>query len=163
MAVNLAGEHRIAAPREEVWRALNDPAVLRAAIPGCQEIERESESVFRARVKAKIGPVAAAFRAMVTLHDLDPPAAYTIRGQGEGGVAGFARGGARVTLAEDGGATLLSYRAEGQVGGRLAQLGQRLVEGSARKIASDFFTRLEAALTGGAPGGDPTDPPRADP
>ncbi len=149
--MNISGEHRIAAPRQAVWRALNDPAVLKAAIPGCQEIERESETVFRARVKAKIGPVAAAFRGKVTLHDLDPPAAYTIRGQGEGGVAGFARGGARVTLAEDGAATLLSYQAEGQVGGRLAQLGQRLVEGSARKIANDFFARLESALEGAAP------------
>ena len=154
--MELSGEHRIAAPRQAVWRALNDPEVLKAAIPGCQEIERESETVFRARVKAKIGPVAASFRGKVTLHDLDPPAAYTIRGEGEGGVAGFARGGARVTLSEDGGATLLRYRAEGQVGGKLAQIGQRLVEGSARKIANDFFSRLQGAIGTAA---DPTPPP----
>ena len=149
--MNLSGEHRIEAPREEVWRALNDPETLKRAIPGCQAIERESDSAFRATVKSRIGPVSAVFRGAVTLSDLDPPRAYTISGEGQGGAAGFARGGARITLEEDGGATVLRYEAQGQMGGKLAQIGARLVEGSARKLADGFFRSLNELIAPGAP------------
>ena len=141
--MKLTGEYRIEAPREAVWRALNDPEILGRAIPGCQEIERESATAFAARVKARIGPVSATFKGKVALSDLDPPNAYTISGEGQGGVAGFARGGARVTLEADGAATVLRYEAEGQVGGKLAQVGARLIEGGARKIADGFFRALD--------------------
>ena len=138
--MNFAGQYRIEAPRALVWEALNDPEVLRQSIPGCQEIEKESDTAFTAKVKAKLGPVSAAFKGRVELTDLDPPNGYTISGEGQGGVAGFAKGGARVSLEDTGdGATTLSYTADGQVGGKLAQIGARLVEGSARKIADDFF------------------------
>ena len=145
--MDLAGEYRIEAPRDAVWRALNDPDVLKQSIPGCQEIEKESDTAFSARVKSKIGPVSATFKGKVTLSDLDPPHGYTISGEGQGGVAGFAKGGARVTLEEDGAATLLRYTADGQVGGKLAQVGARLVEGTARKVADDFFTRFNALVS----------------
>lgn len=138
--MNFAGQYRIEAPRALVWEALNDPEVLRQSIPGCQEIEKESDTAFTAKVKARLGPVSAAFKGRVELTDLDPPNGYTISGEGQGGVAGFAKGGARVSLEDTGdGATTLSYTADGQVGGKLAQIGARLVEGSARKIADDFF------------------------
>ncbi len=170
--MNLTGEHRIEAPREAVWRALNDPEVLKRAIPGCREIEKESATAFAARVTARIGPVSATFRGRVALSDLDPPNAYTISGEGQGGVAGFAKGGARVTLEADGAATVLRYEAEGQVGGKLAQVGARLVEGSARKIADRFFGALddlvaqpsrtgeEPAATAEAPAANGRPPPR---
>ena len=138
--MNFAGQYRIEAPRALVWEALNDPEVLRQSIPGCQEIEKESDTAFTAKVKARLGPVSAAFKGRVELTDLDPPNGYTISGEGQGGVAGFAKGGARVSLEDTGdGATTLSYTADGQVGGKLAQIGARLVEGSAKKIADDFF------------------------
>lgn len=164
--MDFSGEYRIEAPREAVWRALNDPEVLRQAIPGCQEIEKESDTAFTAKVKAKLGPVSAAFKGRVTLSDLDPPNGYTISGEGQGGVAGFAKGGARVTLTDaDGGATILRYTAEGQVGGKLAQIGARLVEGSARKIADDFFgafnTIVAASVPAAAPEAAAPPPPAA--
>jgi carbon monoxide dehydrogenase subunit G len=146
--MNFAGQYRIEAPRALVWEALNDPEVLRQAIPGCQEIEKESDTAFTAKVKAKLGPVSAAFKGRVELTDLDPPNAYTISGEGQGGVAGFAKGGARVSLEDTAdGATTLSYTAEGQVGGKLAQIGARLVEGSAKKIADDFFGAFNALVS----------------
>ncbi|MBT6205704.1 MAG: SRPBCC domain-containing protein [Alphaproteobacteria bacterium] len=140
--MDLSGEYRIQAPRDAVWTALNDVDVLQQAIPGCQEIDKESDTAFTAKVKSKIGPVSATFKGKVTLSDLDPPNGYTISGEGQGGVAGFAKGGARVTLEDDGGATILRYVADGQVGGKLAQVGSRLVEGSARKVADQFFGKF---------------------
>ncbi|MBN35515.1 MAG: carbon monoxide dehydrogenase [Rhodospirillaceae bacterium] len=137
--MDLSGEHRINAPRETVWQALNDPEILKQCISGCQELDKESDTALTAKVKTKIGPVSATFKGKVSLTDLDPPKGYTISGEGQGGVAGFAKGGARVTLEEDGSATVLRYVADGQVGGKLAQVGARLVEGSARKVADDFF------------------------
>lgn len=145
--MDLAGEYRIEAPRDAVWQALNDADVLKQCIPGCQEIEKESDTAFNARVKSKIGPVSATFKGKVTLSELDPPNGYTISGEGQGGVAGFAKGGARVSLEEDGAATMLRYTADGQVGGKLAQVGARLVEGTAKKVADDFFTRFNELVS----------------
>ena len=144
--MNLSGEYRINAPREAVWQALNDPVILRQAIPGCETVEQESSTAFTARVKAKIGPVSAVFAGRVELKDLDPPRGYVLSAEGKGGAAGFASGDARITLLEDGQGTLLGYEAEGKVGGKLAQVGARLVEASANKIANTFFSRLDGLV-----------------
>ena len=144
--MNLSGEYRINAPRDVVWRALNDPVILRQAIPGCETVEQESSTAFTARVKAKIGPVSAVFAGRVELKDLDPPRGYVLSAEGKGGAAGFASGDARITLREDGQETLLGYEAEGKVGGKLAQVGARLVEASATKIANTFFSRLDGLV-----------------
>jgi len=141
--MEMSGEQRIPAPRSVVWEALNDPEVLKASIPGCESLERnEAGDGFDAQVRAKVGPVSAKFAGTVTLSDINPPESYTISGEGKGGAAGFAKGGAKVSLAEAEGETLLSYAAEAKVGGKLAQLGSRLIDGTARKMADDFFTRF---------------------
>jgi carbon monoxide dehydrogenase subunit G len=141
--MDLTGEYRIPAPRERVWRALNDPEVLRQAIPGCEEIAKLSDTEFTAKVAVKLGPVSARFGGKVTLSDLDPPNGYRITGEGQGGAAGFAKGGATVKLAPaEGDATLLSYAVEASVGGKIAQIGSRLIDGSARKLADQFFGRF---------------------
>jgi len=145
--MEMHGEQRIAAPREAVWLRLNDPETLKLCIPGCQEIEKVSDTEFTALVKARVGPVSATFRGRVTLTDLDPPSGYTISGEGQGGVAGFAKGGAKVELTEDGAETVLRYGVQAQVGGKLAQIGSRLVDGVARKYAEEFFTKFVAAVT----------------
>lgn len=137
--MEMSGEYRIPASRETVWQALNDPDVLRACIPGCQELERTSDTGFAATVRARVGPVSATFKGEVALEDIDPPAGYRIQGEGKGGVAGFAKGGANVRLAEDGGETILTYDADAKVGGKLAQIGSRLIAGTARKMADQFF------------------------
>lgn len=145
--MDMTGEYRIPASRQKVWLALNDPEVLRAAIPGCESIEKLSDTEMTARVSARVGPVAAKFAGKVTLSDLDPPNGYRISGEGTGGAAGFAKGGATVKLADDGaGGTVLSYQVEAQVGGKLAQIGSRLIDGVARKMADDFFGRFSAAV-----------------
>ena len=149
--MQMTGEHRIEAPREAVWKALNDPEVLKQAIPGCQEIEKVSDTEFTATVKAKVGPVSATFKGAVTLADLDPPKGYTISGQGKGGAAGFAKGGAKIRLEEDGAATVLRYDVDAQVGGKLAQIGSRLIDATAKKMADDFFTRFADTAAGPAP------------
>ena len=146
--MDMTGENRIEAPRERVWAALNDPEILRQCIPGCEEIEKTSDTGFRAKVKAKVGPVSATFTGEVTMSDLDPPNGYKISGEGEGGVAGFAKGGATVGLAEKDGGTLLSYNVEAQIGGKLAQLGQRLINCAAKKLADDFFANFAKAVQG---------------
>jgi carbon monoxide dehydrogenase subunit G len=146
MAMTMIGEIQLAAPREAVWAKLNDPAVLKACIPGCEELEKTDDQGFRAVAKMKVGPVSARFKGKVTLSDLDPPNGYKISGEGEGGVAGFAKGGATVELAEQGGCTLLSYHVDAQIGGKLAQLGQRLINGTAKKIADEFFANFAKAL-----------------
>lgn len=148
--MDMTGSHRIEAPRDKVWAALNDPDVLRQCIPGCEEVQKLSDTEFTAKVHAKVGPVSARFAGKVTLSDLDPPRGYTITGEGSGGAAGFGKGGATVRLEEDGAATLLNYEAHAQVGGKLAQIGSRLVDGTARKMADDFFTRF-ATMLGGPP------------
>jgi uncharacterized protein len=142
MAMTMNGEVQLSASRETVWEKLNDPEVLKACIPGCEELESTEESGFRAVAKMKVGPVSARFKGRVTLSDLDPPKGYKITGEGEGGVAGFAKGGATVTLDDRDGGTLLTYNVEAQIGGKLAQLGQRLILGSAKKLADEFFSNF---------------------
>ena len=136
------------ASREDVWAALNDPDVLKACIPGCQSIERMSEHELSAKMESRIGPVKARFETRIELSNLNPPKSYTITGEGKGGAAGFGKGAADVTLVEDGAETVLRYTAGLSVGGKLAQVGSRLIGGSARKIADDFFTRLATQLEG---------------
>ena len=137
---------RILASQEKVWAALNDPAVLMQCIPGCQSLEMSSPTDMTATVVLRVGPVKATFGGKVTLSDLDPPNSYRIIGEGSGGIAGFAKGGASVNLTEKDGGTLLTYNVEAQIGGKLAQLGQRLVNGAAKKLADDFFAKFAAAV-----------------
>jgi len=144
--MDLTGEFRIPAPRQRVWEGLNDPAILKECIPGCETMGKNSDTEFTAKVVAKVGPVRAAFSGKVTLSDLDPPRAYTITGEGTGGVAGFARGAAKVRLDEDGGATMLHYEVAAHVGGKLAQIGSRLIDATSRKMAADFFERFAAQV-----------------
>jgi carbon monoxide dehydrogenase subunit G len=146
MAMTMSGEQLLAAPRETVWAKLNDPAVLKSCIPGCETLEMLSANEFQAVATNKIGPVKARFKGKVRLTDLDPPNGYKISGEGDGGIAGFAKGGATVTLTDKDGGTLLSYNVEAQIGGKLAQLGQRLVNGAAKKLADEFFTKFAAAV-----------------
>jgi carbon monoxide dehydrogenase subunit G len=146
--MDISGEYRIPAPRQKVWEALNDPAVLRASIPGCEELEAVSPTEYAAKVKAKVGAVSARFGGKVTLSDIVAPESYTISGQGQGGVAGFAKGSARVTLTEDGAETILRYDAKADVGGKIAAVGSRLIQGVATKTADDFFTAFAAIVTG---------------
>jgi carbon monoxide dehydrogenase subunit G len=134
--MDMTGEYRIPAPRDKVWAALNDPEVLKASIPGCQSLERVSDREFTARVIAKVGPVKSTFNGNVVLDNINAPESYTISGEGKGGAAGFAKGGADVRLAEDGDATLLRYTAKADVGGKL---GSRLIDGTAKKMADEFF------------------------
>lgn len=144
--MQMTGEQFIAAPRETVWAALNDPAMLKAAIPGCQSLTREGENGFTAKVAAKVGPVSATFSGNVQLSDIDPPNGYTLSGSGSGGAAGMAKGGAKVQLIEQDGGTLLRYDVNAQVQGKLAQLGARLIDGAAKMMADEFFTRFSAAV-----------------
>ena len=145
-----SGEYRIGAPIEAVWRALNDPDVLARSIDGCQSLERVGEDAFKATVKAKVGPLSATFAGDVKLADLNPPHSYTLEASAKGGAAGFGKGTAKVSLSEDGGATVLRYAVEGSVGGKLAQIGQRLIDGAARKMADDFFAAFGEIVAPGA-------------
>ncbi len=145
--MDMTGEHRIAAAREKVWEALNDPEVLKACIAGAESVEKVSDTEFSAVVVAKVGPVKAKFKGKVELSDIDPPNGYTIKGEGQGGVAGFGKGGAEVKLTEDGGETVLNYHANAKVGGKLAQIGSRLVDAAAKKMADDFFTAFTNYLS----------------
>lgn len=157
--MEMSGEQRIPAPRQVVWDALNDPEVLKASIPGCESLEQnEAGDAFDAKVRAKVGPVSARFAGSVTLSDINAPESYTISGEGKGGAAGFAKGGAKVKLTEDGAETLLSYDVDAKVGGKLAQLGSRLIDGTARKMADDFFARFSAIAAERAGGGAPSEP-----
>ncbi len=149
--MRLAGEQRVAAPRQKVWEALNDPEVLRQSIPGCQSLEKEADDRLAAVVEVKIGPIGARFKGVVTLSDLDPPNGYTITGQGNGGVAGNAKGGARVSLSDDGvGGTLVSYEVDAEVGGRMAQLGGPIIDATAKQLAGKFFAKFGDVVAGGA-------------
>lgn len=137
--MDLAGEYRIAASREAVWEALNDPEILKECIPGCKSLEKGENGELTATVVSKVGPVKATFKGEVRLENLNPPESYSIVGEGKGGVAGFAKGGADVKLTEDGDETVLTYEARAQVGGKIAQLGSRLIDSTAKKMANDFF------------------------
>jgi carbon monoxide dehydrogenase subunit G len=148
--MDMTGERRIPAPREKVWTALNDPDVLKASIPGCETLEKLSPTDMRATAGVKIGPISARFTGNVHLLDLDPPNGYRIEGEGQSG-AGFAKGGAAVRLTDDGADTLLTYEVKAQVGGKIAQLGARLIDATAKQMADAFFTRFAAAVGGGAP------------
>ena len=159
--MDMSGERRIPASRETVWAALNNPDVLKASIPGCESMEKLGDNELKATAAVKIGPIAARFTGKVNLLDLDPPNSYRIDGEGAGGVAGFAKGGAVVRLATDGSDTVLSYDVKAQVGGKIAQLGARLIDASAKQMADAFFNNFsaavqamnprEAAAEGGAP------------
>jgi carbon monoxide dehydrogenase subunit G len=163
--MEIKGEYKIAAPREKVFAALNDQAVLQACIPGCESLEKTSDTEMKAKVRMRIGPVSASFSGKVTLSDIDPPNGYRISGEGQGGAAGFAKGGAVVTLREDAGDTVLNYNVDAQVGGKIAQVGARLIDGTAKKLADEFFSKF-ATMVGGPPpaaavAGTPSDAPPA--
>lgn len=144
--MKMTGEQRIAASRQKVWDALNDPAVLRQCIPGCQSLDKEADGRLTAVVAVKIGPIGARFAGAVTLSALNPPTSYTITGEGQGGTVGSAKGGANVQLADDNGGTLLTYEVEAQVGGRLAQLGGPIIDATARQLAGKFFQQFSAIV-----------------
>jgi len=146
--MELTGSRIINAIRAEVWEALNDPEVLKACIPGCSEMIRDEDGGFIAVVTQKVGPVKATFKGAVSLSDIVPLESYTISGEGKGGAAGFAKGGAKVKLADVEGGTELSYEVEARVGGKLAQIGSRLVDGFAKKMADKFFANFQTALEG---------------
>ena len=150
MAMTMTGEVTLAADRSRVWAMLNDPAVLRSCIPGCQSLDKTSDTSFAAVARVKIGPVGATFKGKVQLSDIAPNEGYTISGEGEGGIAGFAKGGAKVALADAEGGTVLKYDVEANVGGKIAQLGSRLIDGVAKKMAAQFFASFAAAV-GGSP------------
>ena len=144
------GRYQIPAAPELVWAGLNDPEILKACIPGCEEISKSSPTDFLATATLKIGPVKARFKGKVSLSELDPPKRCVLSGEGQGGMAGFAKGNAEVVLSQDGSGTTLSYTAHANVGGKLAQIGQRLIDGAARQIADDFFGRFAAVLSAAA-------------
>ncbi|MBP0616315.1 CoxG family protein [Jiella mangrovi] len=152
--MDLKGEYRLPASRETVWDKLNDPEVLKRCIPGCEELEKTGDNEMKATVTAKVGPVKAKFNGEVRLENMNPPESYSIVGEGKGGIAGFAKGGADVHLAEDGAETILTYEVSAQVGGKLAQLGGRLIDSSAKKLSGQFFDNfakeVEAAEQGQA-------------
>jgi carbon monoxide dehydrogenase subunit G len=146
MALEMTGEYDLPQKRDLVWKALNDPEILQKCIPGCETLEKLSDTEFQATVKLTIGPVSARFKGKVKLEDMDPPNGYKIVGEGEGGVAGFAKGQAAVALTDEGEGTKLAYTAEAATGGKIAQLGQRLISGSAKKTADRFFENFVEAL-----------------
>jgi hypothetical protein len=160
--MKMSGEEIIPAPREAVWRALNDPAVLKQCIPGCESITKTSDTDLQARVIAKVGPVKAGFNGIVHLSDLNPPNSYRISGEGKGGLAGFAKGGADVRLETVTEGTKLSYDVDAQVGGKLAMLGSRLIDSTARSMATQFFEKF-AAIAGSAAAGAPAEAAAAAP
>jgi carbon monoxide dehydrogenase subunit G len=155
MAMTMMGDIQLHANREAVWAKLNDPAVLKSCIPGCEQLDMLSDSEFQAVATVKVGPVKTRWKGKVRLSDFDPPNSYRISGEGDGGVAGFAKGAAKVSLADKHGGTLLSYNVESQIGGKLAQLGQRLINSAAKKTADDFFEKFRTAVA--------TDPPATPP
>ncbi|MBX5237267.1 carbon monoxide dehydrogenase subunit G [Rhizobium sp. NLR22b] len=144
--MDFTGEERIAAPRDMVWEALNDPEIMRGCIPGCQGIERLSPSAFEATIKVKFSLFSASFHGVLTLSNIDAPESYTLSAEGKGGLAGFARGSADVVLKAKGEETILHYRAKAELGGKLAQLGARLLDSTSQKLAEGFFSDFNAAV-----------------
>jgi carbon monoxide dehydrogenase subunit G len=162
--MDMTGERRIPAPRQRVWDALNDPEMLRAAIPGCESVTRTAEDAFEARVALKIGPMAARFGGKVRLENVNAPVSYTITGEGNGGAMGFAKGGADVALEEVGPEeTLLKYSVKAQVGGKMAQLGARLIDSTAKQMSDQFFDRFAAAVAPPPPAEEALAPAEAAP
>jgi hypothetical protein len=148
MAVTMKGEVVLPADRATVWARLNDAETLKASIPGCESLDKLSDTEMQAVAKIRIGPVSTRFKGKVNLSDLDPPNSYRISGQGDGGIAGFAKGGANVRLSDaDGGGTKLSYDVDAQIGGKIAQLGGRLIDSTAKKLADEFFANFAEALS----------------
>lgn len=155
--MEMSGEELINAPRTAVWEALNDPETLRQAIPGCEEVTKEGDDSFAAKVKVKVGPVKATFKGQVTLSNIDAPNGYTITGEGKGGAAGFGKGGADIKLEDADGGTLLTYTATASVGGKMAQIGSRLIDSTAKKLAAEFFTKFNELVS--EPAADETEQP----
>lgn len=153
MSMDITGEYLVPAPQQRVWEALSDAQVLKASIAGCQALEKVSDTEFNAIVTTKVGPVSATFRGNVVLSDLDAPNGYTLTGRGQGGAAGFAKMTSRVTLLPQGDQTLLRYQAQAEIGGKLASVGSRLVQGVAKKTADDFFAAFTQQLGGGPEAG----------
>jgi carbon monoxide dehydrogenase subunit G len=147
--MQMTGSRTVPASVEATWAALNDPEALKACIPGCESIERTSDTEFRVAMTARVGPVSAKFSGRIVLADLVPPTSYRLSFEGQGGAAGFARGEARVELASEQDGTRIDYTANAQVGGKLAQIGSRLVDAAAAKVADDFFARFVERLGGG--------------
>lgn len=155
--MEMSGEELINAPKTAVWEALNDPEILRQAIPGCEEVTKEGDDSFAAKVKVKVGPVKATFKGQVTLSNIDAPNGYTITGEGKGGAAGFGKGGADIKLEDADGGTLLTYAATASVGGKMAQIGSRLIDSTAKKLAAEFFAKFNELVS--APAEDEADQP----
>ncbi len=158
----MTGERRIPAPRQVVWDALNDVDVLKASIPGCESLDKTSDTTMTAKAGIKLGPISAKFSGNVQLSDIDAPNSYTISGEGQGGVAGFAKGGAKVFLTDDGADTLLRYEVNAQVGGKIAQLGARLIDATAKQMADAFFDRFSAQVKAMVPAVEEEAPPPVD-
>jgi carbon monoxide dehydrogenase subunit G len=148
--MDFSGRYSIPAPPEAVWAALNDAGILKGCIPGCERMEKTDPTHFQATATLKIGPVKATFKGNVALENLEPPRRATLKGEGQGGVAGFAKGEAEIVLTPEGEGTVLAYTAKANIGGKLAQIGQRLIDGAARQIADDFFARFSAAVASSA-------------
>jgi len=151
--MKMLSEQAIAAPRQRVWEALNDPQILRASIPGCQSLDKEADDRFTATVVVKAGPIGARFKGAVSLTELDPPSGYTLNFQGSGGIAGSVTGSAKLRLREDGGGTLISYEVDAQVGGRMTQLGGPIIDATAKQLAGKFFSRFGEIVSGAKPAG----------
>ena len=153
--MDITGEYRIPAPIDAVWRALNDPAVLQQCITGCKSLEKLSDTEFKGTVAVKIGPVSASFAGEVSLSDLNPPNGYILTGKGQGGAAGFANGSCKVSLRAEGNETVLTYNADAKIGGKIAQLGARLIDGTVKKYASEFFTKFSSIVAAAQPSAAP--------
>ena len=144
--MEMSGEQHIPLPQQRVWEALNDPEILKACIPGCESIDRVSENEYKVAMTASVGPVKAKFAGKLLLSDINPPNSYLLAFEGSGGAAGFGKGSAQVSLAPESGGTLLTYKAQASVGGKLAQIGSRLIDGVARKMSDDFFIRFNKTV-----------------
>jgi carbon monoxide dehydrogenase subunit G len=153
--MNMTGEQRVAAPRQQVWAALNDPEILRASLPGCQSLSQEADDRFTATIEVRVGPIGARFKGTVSLTDLNPPKGYTLILQGNAGITGTVKGSAKVQLREDAGNTVISYEVEAEVAGRLAQLGGPILDATAKQLAGKFFSRFGEIVGGTAPASAP--------
>ena len=160
--MEMSGEQHILLPQQRVWEALNDPAILKACIPGCESIDRVSDNEYKVAMTAAVGPVKAKFNGKLVLSDIDPPKSYSLTFEGSGGAAGFGKGSAQVNLAPESGGTLLTYKAQASVGGKLAQIGSRLIDGVARKMADDFFIRFNRTVAPAAESASPVVAVQAD-